>query len=295
MVMTGDQLCSSAQRPAFSHDSPGKERDAETGLDHFEFRYYSSAQGRWTSPDPTLLSVNAFSPQSWNRYSNVLNNPLLYVDPLGLWEFYAEDLYKTKKKKDGTEERIFEKRTYYARKSQKGDDGAELAKQLGLTGKEASKFAEKIGTNDKIRLADQGGLVGNVFKNVEFGLTEQRKYEINNPGSQDGPSIADCSLTAAQVGFGYMGTYMGKNNFDPMLLERSKVISADIASVGDTIRFAKSDNVATHFASFIFRHDDGTPMAYSKNGDNGPFSIQPAPSLQTPLYGKITGYHRRTQ
>jgi RHS repeat-associated protein len=28
-----------------------KERDAETGLDFFESRYYSSAQGRFTSPD----------------------------------------------------------------------------------------------------------------------------------------------------------------------------------------------------------------------------------------------------
>jgi len=29
----------------------GKERDAETGLDYFEARYFSGAQGRWTSPD----------------------------------------------------------------------------------------------------------------------------------------------------------------------------------------------------------------------------------------------------
>jgi RHS repeat-associated protein len=31
----------------------GKERDAETGLDYFGARYFSSAQGRFTSPDPT--------------------------------------------------------------------------------------------------------------------------------------------------------------------------------------------------------------------------------------------------
>ena len=28
-----------------------KERDAETGLDYFGARYFSGAQGRWTSPD----------------------------------------------------------------------------------------------------------------------------------------------------------------------------------------------------------------------------------------------------
>ncbi|HKV41400.1 MAG TPA: RHS repeat-associated core domain-containing protein [Blastocatellia bacterium] len=76
-----------------------KERDTETGLDYSINRYYSSTQGRFTSPDPTLLSVNGFSPQSWNRYNYVMNNPLVYVDPLGLWALYAEDVYKTKKNK----------------------------------------------------------------------------------------------------------------------------------------------------------------------------------------------------
>jgi RHS repeat-associated protein len=62
-----------------------KERDAETGLDFFGARYLSSAQGRFTSPDPSNLSVDFWVPQSWNRYSYALNNPLAYVDRNGLW------------------------------------------------------------------------------------------------------------------------------------------------------------------------------------------------------------------
>jgi RHS repeat-associated protein len=273
--------------------STGKERDAETGLDYFGARYLSAAQGRWTSPDPTLLSVNAFNPQSWNRYSYVMNNPLLYVDPLGLWEIYAEDLYKWKKKKDGTEERVFDKRVVYARKTEKDDDGASLAKQLGMTGKDATKFAEKIGSGDNVRLADQGGLVGNVFGAVESRLTEQAKFELKNPGTVGGPYGADCSLTAAQIGLGYMGTVMGPNNLDPMLSSEASMVSANSSLVGDIIRYAKSDNVATHFANFIFRNDDGTPVAFSKNGNQGPFSVQPAQSLQNQTYGNITGYYRK--
>lgn len=65
--------------------STGKERDAETGLDYFGARYLSAAQGRWTSPDPLLSSGRPWDPQSWNRYSYVLNNPLRYTDPLGLY------------------------------------------------------------------------------------------------------------------------------------------------------------------------------------------------------------------
>jgi RHS repeat-associated protein len=33
----------------------GKERDAETGLDYFGARYFSGAQGRFTSPDLPLI------------------------------------------------------------------------------------------------------------------------------------------------------------------------------------------------------------------------------------------------
>jgi RHS repeat-associated protein len=34
----------------------GNERDIETGLDYVQARYYSSPQGRFTSPDPLLAS-----------------------------------------------------------------------------------------------------------------------------------------------------------------------------------------------------------------------------------------------
>ena len=62
----------------------GKERDAETGLDYFGARYFSAAQGRFTSPDPLMASAHASNPQSWNRYAYVLNNPLRFADPDGM-------------------------------------------------------------------------------------------------------------------------------------------------------------------------------------------------------------------
>ena len=78
-----------------------KERDAESGLDYFLARYYSSAQGRFTSPDefaggpdelfdfsgaassnPTFYA-DLTDPQSLNKYQYCYNNPLLYIDPDG--------------------------------------------------------------------------------------------------------------------------------------------------------------------------------------------------------------------
>lgn len=62
----------------------GKELDAETGLYYFGARYYSPGLGRFTSPDPTILSgQRMFDPQQWNMYSIARNNPLKYTDPDG--------------------------------------------------------------------------------------------------------------------------------------------------------------------------------------------------------------------
>ncbi|WP_321475968.1 RHS repeat-associated core domain-containing protein [uncultured Paludibaculum sp.] len=59
-----------------------KERDAETGLDYFGARYFSAAQGRFTSPDSPKFSEKT-SPQTWNLYSYTANNPLSAVDLTG--------------------------------------------------------------------------------------------------------------------------------------------------------------------------------------------------------------------
>ena len=63
--------------------STGKERDAETGLDFMEARYFSGAQGRFTSPDEPFADQNDADPQSWNLYSYVRNNSLRFIDPSG--------------------------------------------------------------------------------------------------------------------------------------------------------------------------------------------------------------------
>jgi RHS repeat-associated protein len=63
------------------------ERDNETNLDYAKARMYSYNHGRFTSSDPLLSSARVENSQTWNRYAYALNNPLFYVDPLGLYEW----------------------------------------------------------------------------------------------------------------------------------------------------------------------------------------------------------------
>jgi len=69
----------------------GRERDTETGLDYFGARYYTGPTGRFMSPDPANLSVDFWLPQTWNRYTYSLNNPLSMVDRNGLWPYYIHN------------------------------------------------------------------------------------------------------------------------------------------------------------------------------------------------------------
>jgi len=48
---------------------------------------YGYSLGRFTSPDPLLTSGRPTAPQTWNRYTYSLNNPLVFIDPTGLWEW----------------------------------------------------------------------------------------------------------------------------------------------------------------------------------------------------------------
>ena len=61
----------------------GQVRDGESRLDYFKARYMSAPQGRFLSPDQPLFDQDEYSPQSWNLYAYVRNNPLRYADPSG--------------------------------------------------------------------------------------------------------------------------------------------------------------------------------------------------------------------
>ena len=65
-------------------------RDSVTNLDYAAHRYYSTQIGRFTTPDPKAGSAKAEIPQSWNRYTYALGDPVNGYDPNGA-EYLMED------------------------------------------------------------------------------------------------------------------------------------------------------------------------------------------------------------
>ena len=141
---------------------------------------------------------------------------------------------------------------------------------------------------------NKGGRVGDVFKRVDEGLSEQYNYT----GKQGGPENADCSLTCARVGFSDSSLQsMGTNIMDGILPSRGSPEAPSDAMVEDIVRYADAKNVAQHFASFIFADDSGTPIVFSKSGQLGPYQIAPAGTLQGVVgpgvdYGTIRGLNK---
>ncbi|HJQ24948.1 MAG TPA: RHS repeat-associated core domain-containing protein [Blastocatellia bacterium] len=72
------------------HRYTGYERDAEAGSDYAVNRQYSFTTGRFNRPDSIRGSLLA--PQSLNRYSYSRNDPINFVDPLGLMTCFIDGI-----------------------------------------------------------------------------------------------------------------------------------------------------------------------------------------------------------
>jgi RHS repeat-associated protein len=77
------------------------ERDAETGLDYAQARTYNKNLGRFNSTDPIQISKeHPATPQRWNLYIYVVNNPLNLTDPDGRKPRRVIDVFITFADKD---------------------------------------------------------------------------------------------------------------------------------------------------------------------------------------------------
>jgi RHS repeat-associated protein len=164
------------------------ERDKETELDYAKARMFESGFGRFTSPDPLLTSGKIENPQTWNRYIYVLNNPLVFIDPLGLYTWgesaggsYTDDdlLARSQDKSLKKKDRHLAQRQYNFR--QKFKTALEAAKNLdtsNLTPQQAARLARAINSY---------GELGDTTNNVRVGayFNKQSGKPVNSNPSTD--------------------------------------------------------------------------------------------------------------
>jgi len=129
----------------------GQILDDATGLYYYNARYYDPVLGRFIQPDDII--PNFADPQSYNRYSYCVNNPLRYTDPSGKWGQEVADAWS------GAVNTAFE---YYTAGSQStiliGTLGTVNTLVGGLTeplrlGSDAGKISAEGGSAGQIALA----------------------------------------------------------------------------------------------------------------------------------------------
>lgn len=262
------------------------ERDDETDLDFAQARYYAKNLGRFNSPDPTLASIKQINPQTFNRYSYVLNSPLVYIDPFGLWELRAI----TNSKGEITGYKLVE--------SKEGDNADTLLEQLGFSKKDknwnnllknANKLLTKNGKDEEgdmfVKFSQMGSINNDLsfFSQVDTLMVAQAAFDKKN-GASDGdgpdrPNERDCSETMMSLTFDpiYIQQYRTAGSKSPVdqadkMLEKltDKVTDGSERS-GDVLTYGSGD--IRHFAKVLFKADNGNTQVFSRLGNNDAFRV----------------------
>lgn len=189
----------------------GKERDSETGLDWFSpGRYYSGAQGRFTSTDP--LNIPALqdlaprkfvevlgNPQNWNQYAYAHNNPMSKIDPdgyltiivPGTWNDHREwenDAFRKR-----VERSFGEKAVVLGNAGMKNDkDARTAAAKMIVELVKNHKFAE----GEKLNIVSHSHGGNAVFEATQRGLD----HKIDNLVTLGTPIRADYAPDLSKVG-----------------------------------------------------------------------------------------------
>ena len=278
-----------------------KERDVETGLDYSVHRYYSSTQGRFTSVDPTLKSINGLNPQTFNRYAYVLNYPLKLVDPFGLWGLSYQEVWENGK---------YVKTEIRIAKTKKDDNANSLLKQLGYDpkSKEGKQLLAQINAQlekgQEVDPTKLGGIVGRTYSTYQDKYTAQVHWNIEHPYKDgDRPSgppdndYMDCSMTACRIAFPMRMLGYGGLTGQEFGIQTANDIVGQVASprdglrTGDVIRYGREEN--THFVNVLITDDDGITQTFSRTGVRGPFeSLRVNEQRLIRDYGRITGQYR---
>jgi RHS repeat-associated protein len=178
----------------------GYERDTETDLDFAQARMYNKNHGRFTSVDPLLSSAHIKRPQSWNRYGYVMNNPLVLIDPSGMYVCGG-----TEKECKGFESAVSKAQEALKKLDPKSDRYKALERALNSYGKAGvdNGLTVKFGVNKNNNPASTSALIKDVDQDGNKDTT------ADNPTGRDititfdtkkNDGIADYAIALAHEG-----------------------------------------------------------------------------------------------
>ena len=195
----------------------GYERDAETGLDFAQARYYASKQGRFTSPDEFFNDTTPASPQKWNLYVYVNNNPLNAVDPTGMRTDFIDQQGNRTRINDGRDQVIYvHSRTLQLLQNYYSADGLLYFWHLGQL--EQSRFNLHMTAADLDTLA--GVIYAEASNQATSGETAAIHGVLRNRAMANGTTVLDEATDTSQI-FGARETER-KKIFDKFASESKK-------------------------------------------------------------------------
>jgi len=192
----------------------GKERDQETGLDYFGARYYDSALGRFTSPDP--LGGSLLDPQTLNKYAYVRNNPLALTDPTGMY-VCADD------PKDGSshcaskQDQAFENSLDKLRNS----SNADVTRAAAAYGKMNDANGVTVGFANLTKKGEDGNVVSMLGADAKGNLLAESNVTINSKATgaafdaaigHEGSHVADAQDVVKSIVADPNGNFTVGNN-----------------------------------------------------------------------------------
>ncbi len=245
----------------------GKELQDELGLDWYDYgaRNYDASIGRWMNVDPMSEMAYDLTPY---RYSG--NNPVLFKDHNGLWEFRYDE--KTKK---------------LSLNRQKGDTYDSFLEQSGLSQRKARKlFGVKKkelktmlneGGNDSFGVSEfnSKSKIGNMLQGMEEALTTGNDELSQNPTDELEQAINNCHNSTINLTTDGKVDSKKLNVYDPasMILNFNFDIALENSytnvrkpNLGVAIRYsADGGETTTHGSVFLLQNKNGI-QTFTKNG-----------------------------
>ena len=184
------------------------ERDTETGLDFAQARYFVSGVGRFSSPDPVLISVKRLvNPQIWNTYIYVGNNPLKFVDPLGLEKIQLgdseEEIKRKKEAEKARKEALIAEKNALKKNKAARDEIRAKQKEIDGANRNLNNFDKQLEATRVVnRMLDALDEIGerNGLQLSDFTITTDPKNDFAGASAADLKAIQNSEAFVAQDG-----------------------------------------------------------------------------------------------